>query len=121
MSNILLQLGLDPEDVEWYQLAACNNIMQSMVNNGVEDVAKYDPFFDGYESDKVIAEQADSICLGCPVIAKCFKEGTKNKDQGVSGGVYLDNVGRPSKELNAHKTPEIWKQLRKIHGKITLH
>ena len=121
MSNLLEQLGLDPKDVEWYHLAACNTIMKSMLDSGMDDIAKNDPFFDGYESDNVIAEQADSICLSCPVIAKCFKEGVKNKDQGVWGGVYLDNVGRPSKDLNAHKTSETWKELRKIHGKITLH
>ena len=121
MSDILSILGLDQKDVKWYHLGACSNLMQSMLNLKAKNISKVDPFFDGYESDKVIAEQSDALCLSCPVIQKCYKEGVKNKEQGVWGGVYLDGQGRADKNINSHKTPEIWKELKKLHGKIFIH
>jgi hypothetical protein len=54
--------------------------------------------------------------MHCPVIKQCHAEGIENKEKGVRGGVYMD-LGRPDKQHNLHKEPEIWKQLKKLHGK----
>ena len=42
MSQILKELGIDPEDVKWYHLAACKNMFINW-------------FYDDYENDKVLA------------------------------------------------------------------
>lgn len=107
MSNIIQELGLDEDNLKWYQLAACVG-------------ADINLFYDNYESDKYIAEQIDEMCLHCPVIKQCFEEGVSNKEKGVWGGAYLD-LGRIDRENNSHKTPETWKRLKKIHGKDILH
>lgn len=106
MSQILKQLGIDKEDVKWYHLAACANMNINW-------------FYDDYENDKIIAKTADQVCLSCPVIKQCYKEGVANNEKGVWGGVYL-NLGRTDKLNNSHKTKEEWANLRKIHGKNLL-
>jgi hypothetical protein len=106
MSKILSILGLDAEDIKWYHLAACLNMH---VNN----------FYDNYENDQKLAKQIDEMCMVCPVANKCYNEGVENKEKGVWGGVYLD-LGRVDKQNNSHKTPDIWKRLKKIHGKSIL-
>ena len=120
MSDILKALGVDPEDLTWFDLAACNGMIKSIQDNNKTDktTAELDPFFDAYESDQIIAKQTDQMCLVCPVAKQCYKYGVENKAVGVWGGVYL-NLGKPDKKFNAHKTPEIWKALKKIHGKLT--
>lgn len=118
MSDILNKLGLDPNDFKWYHLAACNGIMESIRKRVPKGEAyKHDPFYDAYESDIEVAKQTDEMCLSCPVIKYCYIEGVKNKDKGVRGGIYLD-LGRVDLTTNAHKTPETWKRLRKVHGKL---
>lgn len=107
MSNIIEELGLDPDNVKWYQLAACSG-------------ADINMFYDDYESDKLLASQVDEMCLHCPVSSQCYNEGVVNKERGVWGGVYLD-LGRVDKEYNSHKTPDIWKRLKDIHGTGILH
>lgn len=107
MSNIIEELGLDPDNLKWYQLAACAG-------------ADINLFYDNYESDRYIAEQIDEMCLHCPVVKQCYNEGVSNKERGVWGGVYLD-LGRVDKENNIHKTPDVWKRLKKIHGTGILH
>lgn len=107
MSDIVNKLGLDRSSLIWQQLAACRGITTS---------PETDFFFDKYESDPVVAEQVDQMCLHCPVAIECFMAGKSGKEFGVWGGVYMD-LGRPDKKYNAHKTPEIWKALKKIHGK----
>jgi hypothetical protein len=111
MPSLFSQLGLDEQDVQWYHLAACN---------GMTTDPKYDWFYDLYEIDKEVAKQVDQICLHCPVIKMCHSEGVKNKEKGVWGGIYMD-LGRIDKQNNSHKTPEIWKQLKKLHGKNIIH
>ena len=106
MSRILKQLGIDPDDVKWYHLAACINMPINW-------------FYDEYENDSVVAEQADQVCLSCPVIKQCYQEGIKIKEFGVRGGIYM-NLGRVDKQNNAHKTEETWQKLKKIHGKNIL-
>lgn len=77
-------------------------------------------FYDDYESDKELAKQVDQICLHCPVNKQCYTEGVESAEKGVRGGIYL-NLGRPDKQHNLHKTPELWKELKKIHGKNNVH
>lgn len=107
MPTFFEKIGIDPADAQWYHLSACN---QMPINW----------FYDDYESDKEIAKQTDQVCIHCPVIKICHAEGVKNKEKGVWGGVYMD-LGRPDKQHNEHKTPEIWKTLKRLHGKNNLH
>ena len=106
MSNLIEELGLEEDRVEWYHLAACKNMSINW-------------FYDDYETSKAHAEQVDQICLSCPVSKFCLEEGIANKEYGVWGGVYL-NLGRIDKDQNSHKTPEHWKKLRKIHGRTSI-
>lgn len=105
MPNLFNELGLDEQDVKWYHFAACKNMSINW-------------FYDDYENDKELAKQVDQICSHCPVNKQCFDEGVANKEKGVWGGIYL-NLGRPDKQHNSHKieTPDLVKQLKKIHGK----
>ena len=120
MSDILKALGVDAEDLRWYHLAACNGLIDTVHknNNGDKKTHELDPFFDAYESDPVVALQVDQICLNCPVIKQCYNFGVETKSMGVFGGVYL-NLGKPDKKFNGHKTPDVWKAFKKIHGKLT--
>jgi hypothetical protein len=106
MSSILKALGIDEEDVKWYHLAACKGM-------------RINWFYDDYENDKIIAKTVDEVCLSCPVIKQCYKEGVEMKEFGVRGGVFMD-LGRVDKQNNLHKTKEIWDALKKIHGKNIL-
>lgn len=107
MSNIIEQLGLDSENIKWYQLAACSG-------------ADINLFYDTYESDKQTAVQIDEMCMHCPVVRQCYNEGVDNKEKGVWGGVYLD-LGRIDRDNNSHKDQEVWRRLKKIHGSGFLH
>jgi len=107
MPSLFSILGIDEDDAQWYHLAACNGMTKN---------SEFDWFYDLYESDKIAAEQVDQICMNCPVIKVCHDEGVRNKEKGVWGGVYMD-LGRPDKQHNSHKTPEVWKRLKKLHGK----
>lgn len=103
MYDLLDELGLEEEKMQWYHLAACKNM----------DI---NYFYDTYETDLETAKQIDQMCMHCPVAKFCYEEGVSNKERGVWGGVYL-NLGRVDSDYNKHKTPEHWKKLRKIHGK----
>ena len=111
MENLFNFIGIDDEDAQWYHLASCN---------GMTTDPKFDWFYDLYEVDKEVAKQIDQLCISCPVIKICYAEGVKNKEKGVWGGVYMD-LGRPDKQYNQHKTPAIWKTLKKLHGKNSVH
>ena len=99
--------GIDYEDLKWYHLSACKNMPINW-------------FYDDYETDKELAKQVDQICLHCPVIQMCHAEGVNTKEKGVWGGIYMD-LGRSDKQHNSHKDAEIWKQLKKLHGKNIIH
>ena len=103
MSNILKELGIDEEDVKWYHLAACQNMHINW-------------FYDDYENDKILAQTTDQVCLNCPVVKQCYKEGVEMKEFGVRGGIYM-NLGRVDRQNNSHKTKEVWNKLKQIHGK----
>ena len=106
MSKLLRELGIDPDDVKWYHLSACKGM-------------RINWFYDDYENDKILAQTTDEVCMNCPVIKQCHKEGVANKEKGVWGGVYL-NLGRTDKLNNSHKTKETWARLKKLHGKNIL-
>lgn len=67
-------------------------------------------FYDDYESDDIAAEQADAICIVCPVQRQCFQAGRENNETGCWGGVYLDK-GKVSDKNNAHKSAQDWKRI----------
>lgn len=102
MSDYFYNKGIDSKYIRWWNLASCNNMNVNW-------------FFDDYESDQVLAKQIDNVCISCPVIKFCYKEGIENKLQGVWGGVYV-KYGKPKKQYNMHKTPEVWRKLKKLHG-----
>jgi hypothetical protein len=106
MSDIISGLGLDEDNIKWYQFAACNNMDTNW-------------FYDIYETDIHIAKQADKVCLHCPVAKNCFNEGVSGREFGVWGGVYL-NLGRIDKSSNSHKTEEVWNELEGLHGERLL-
>jgi hypothetical protein len=101
--SLLEQIGIDPRDFEWQQLAACQEYPTNL-------------FFEDYEKDSIQAEQVDELCLGCPVTKECFQLGSSTKSTGVFGGFYLSN-GEVVRVRNAHKTVEITQRLaKKVYG-----
>lgn len=99
MSNILNELGVDEDSVNWWNLAVCRGMDTNL-------------FYDKYEADINIAKNIDEACLSCPVISICYESGTENNEYGVWGGVYL-NSGLIDKARNIHKSQDIWKRLKK--------
>jgi hypothetical protein len=98
VNNILEELGVDPDDFTWEDLALCQNMDTEL-------------FFDKYVEDPVIAKETDEMCLHCPVLAYCHSEGPKG-NWGVWGAVYWNGAGRPDESRNAHKTPEVWNAIQ---------
>lgn len=96
--SALDELGIDPDDLEWEDLAVCHGL----------DLNR---FYDDYESSPREAILTDQICLSCPVRKECLAAGVENGGWGVWGGVYLVS-GRVDEAKNAHKTRDIWKQIR---------
>lgn len=96
--SVLDELGIDPNDVEWQDLALCHGL----------DLKR---FYESYETSERTAKLTDQICLSCPVMKECLAAGIENNEWGVWGGVYLSS-GRPDDAKNQHKTPEIKKQMR---------
>lgn len=101
MSNILNDLGIDPEDFSWMDVAVCQGMDHNL-------------FYDTYENDINIAKNIDEMCLSCPVVKMCYDHGIANDEQGVWGGIYI-YAGAIDKQRNMHKTPEVWKRLKKKH------
>jgi hypothetical protein len=95
MSSILSDLGVDPEDFDWYHLAICREMDTNL-------------FYDKYEADQNI----DEMCLSCPVISMCYQAGLEKDEYGVWGGVFL-TAGSIDKSKNLHKSQEVWKRLKK--------
>jgi hypothetical protein len=102
MSSILDNLGVDKDDFQWFHLALCNGMDTNL-------------FYDKYEADVNIAKNIDEACIGCPVIKMCYESGIENNEHGIWGGVYL-NSGSVDKTRNTHKTKEVWKKLKVLHG-----
>lgn len=95
--------GLDLEALEWQDLALCNGW-------------DHNQFFDDYESSETVARSVDDACLSCPVMKQCLQYAVEHGETGCWGGVYLVG-GKPDKNRNAHKTPEVWEEIRKRIGK----
>jgi len=95
---VFAALGIDPDDAEWQDFALCAG--QSVWR-----------FHEGYESSPRIAKTTDEMCLSCPVRKVCLQSGIENGEYGCWGGVYLSN-GKVDKTKNAHKTPDVWEQIR---------
>lgn len=102
MSNILNDLGINRDEFEWYDLAVCRGMDTNL-------------FFDKYESDVNIAKNIDEACMMCPVSKMCYESGVENNEYGIWGGIYL-NSGIVDKNKNLHKTPEVWKKIKKRNG-----
>lgn len=96
--NLLAELGLDPEHLQWHQLALCDGMELAW-------------FYDLYESDVEIARAVDDACLNCPVIKECGLQGAGG-EYGVWGGIYWAGNGKPDKAKNSHKTDKDWADIR---------
>lgn len=96
--SLLDELGVDPQDFVWQDLALCVGMNPNL-------------FFDTYETDAVVAKQIDQCCLSCPVIKECSAKGMKG-EYGVFGGVYWNGSGRPDVNRNAHKDEAFYRDLR---------
>lgn len=102
MSNILDNLGIEENDLDWWHLAVCRGMDTNL-------------FYDTYEVNINIAKSIDEACIACPVSKICYNIGVENDEHGVWGGIYL-NAGSADKSKNLHKTPEVWKRLKKKNG-----
>jgi len=89
---------LEDDDLQWHHLSLCQ---------GMDTIL----FYDAYEADPVFAQTMDEICLSCPVRSICLQEGVENNEYGLWGGVFLTN-GKADKQKNAHKTDEVWQEIR---------
>ena len=98
MSNILDELGIEKDNINWWDISACKGMDTNL-------------FYDTYENDINIAKNIDEACMSCPVLKMCYQSGVDNDEYGVWGGVYL-NSGQIDKSKNLHKTKEVWKRLR---------
>lgn len=96
--GLLDLLGLDPEDLEWQDLALCAGMETNL-------------WFDEYEADEFVARTTDEACLSCPVMKQCLEFGIDNGESGVWGGVYLTS-GRQDKNRNSHKSRDVWDAIR---------
>lgn len=96
--DVQSELGVDPDDLEWKDLAVCFGTDTNC-------------FYDYYESDEMMAKTIDSMCLSCPIMKQCLQMGMENSEWGVWGGIYLTS-GRPDENKNSHKTQEVWDAIR---------
>ena len=99
MSDILNDLGIDADDLDWYHLSICRGMDTNL-------------FYEKYEADPNIAKNIDEMCLSCPVVSMCYQAGADGNEYGVWGGVYLTS-GSIDKSKNLHKSPDTWKRLKK--------
>jgi hypothetical protein len=99
--SLLEQIGVDPEDFTWRDLGLCV---------GTDEP---DNFFEEYEHKENVAKNIDDMCLSCPVMKACAEYAQMHRESGVWGGVYWDGSGKPDKERNAHKTPEVWDEIKR--------
>lgn len=106
--SLLSELGLDPNDFDWTDLALCQGMVPIVTESG--DII--DNFFDTYESNPEVAKAVDECCLACPVRLDCLAQG-QSGEYGLWGGIYWNGSGKPDQNRNKHKTPEVWEAIRK--------
>lgn len=99
--SLLLDLGIDPDDFGWKDLALCNG-------------ADREEFFSKYESSPNVRATTDDMCRVCPVRRECLMEGMQNKEYGVWGGWYLNGSGNIDKMYTKHKSDEDYVDLREL-------
>lgn len=99
MATLISLLGIDPEDFIWQDLALC-------------DGADPSNYYENYESNAEVAKQVDEMCLSCPVMAACAKQGQAGGESGVWGAIYWNGSGKPDKARNAHKTDAVWIEIQ---------
>ncbi len=99
-NNLLKQLGINPAEFEWHNLAACKGYTLN-------------DFFDEYEKGGPTAKAVDSLCMSCPVQKECYIKGVESGSSGVWGGLYLSN-GQVSKTKNSHKDRETMEDIAKV-------
>ena len=112
--SLLDDLGIDPEHLEWEELAACR---AAPIKEFVKEGGPGHPFFEGYEGDPAIARAVDAMCESCVVKDFCAKYGKYEADEGVYAGAYLVN-GRVSESKNSHKTEEEMAEARRYFKNI---
>jgi hypothetical protein len=98
LPNIFELLGLDEEEFAWQKAALCKDMETEF-------------FYEKYETDPFVAEAVDQTCLSCPVMNQCLSRGVDNQEWGVWGGVYL-TAGKTDKNRNAHKSEEVWTEIK---------
>lgn len=102
--TILEMLGIEETQLSWHDLAQCKGMDREL-------------FYDKYESDENVAKMIDEVCLSCPVLQDCLLQGIENGEHGVWGGVFLTS-GKMDVNKNAHKTQEVWDELRDRIGDV---
>lgn len=111
--NIETALGVPVADFVWEDLAACKGLC--LPDADEEFIPERDDwFFDAYEANTSIAKTTDDICMSCPVQRICYNMGVKYRQEGVRGGVYLNQQGKPDGVRNSHKTADTWRQLNRV-------
>lgn len=68
--------------------------------------------FDKYDQGGIFAEEADLLCLNCPVIKECFETGSKGQ-YGQWGGIYWNGNGKPDLRANEHKSSDFLDQVER--------
>lgn len=101
--SLLDELGIDPDNFTWEQLAHCANM-------------EVEWFYDTYEADEIHAENADKVCYSCPVLRPCAEKAIEGKEEGLWGGIYWSN-GKVDKVRNKNKTQEEWEWLEEQIGR----
>lgn len=97
-SDVFDVLGLDADSLGWQDFSICTG-------------QKISRFYEDYESNPRQARLTDEMCLSCPVRKQCLQTGVDNNEWGVWGGVYLTS-GKVDEGKNAHKTRDVWNQIR---------
>lgn len=62
MSDILDELGVDADDLDWFHLGICRGMDTNL-------------FYDKYEADVNVAKSIDEACMSCPVSKMCYQAG----------------------------------------------
>lgn len=74
-------------------------------------INKTEPF-DNYDYGGLYAQEADNLCITCPVVKECFEAGFKG-EHGQWGGIYWAGNGKPDVRFNEHKTPEYLDEIQR--------
>lgn len=86
------------EDMKWMDNANC--------------VGK-EKAFDNYEQGGIYAQEADEMCITCPVIKECFIAGSRGQ-WGQWGGVFWKGNGEPDLRANEHKSSEFMEEVERM-------